>query len=121
VLSTATTGAPDPAVVGHVAYEPTFSVWGIDVAFERATYERATLRKRPGGFDLSGRASATVTSRADFAPGQEVRATVVTGGVSRTVDLVADAAGRVAVALDLGGGGPVLALVTTARVDLTPA
>jgi S-formylglutathione hydrolase FrmB len=93
----------EPASTEHVAFEPSFSVWGHDVDLDRPVYERATLGVRPDGFDLVATGAGTVTSPPRYEPGQAVRAAVTSsGGVEVTVDLVADAAGRVVVPVDLG-------------------
>ncbi len=90
-----------PARVEHLAYEPSFSVWEHDVDLARATYEPTVLGVRPDGFDLRGHGAGTVTSPARYLPGTTVLATT-TGAGARTVELVADAEGRVAVPVDLG-------------------
>jgi hypothetical protein len=87
--------------VTYHAFEPAFSAWGFRVALARPSYESAVLTTRPDGFDLSSTGRGSVTTPAQYQPGQPVRA-FISGSGAKTIDLVADSDGRVAVPVDLG-------------------
>ncbi len=89
---------PDPAEVEHVAFEPTYKVWGHDVALDRPVLERSTLAVRPDGFALTGSGAGTVTTPPRYEPAQTVLAHRGAG----VQELTADAHGRVVVPVDLG-------------------
>jgi S-formylglutathione hydrolase FrmB len=87
-----------PQAVRHLAYEPTFAVWGWRVALDRPCLEPALLDLAPDGFTLTGSGHGTVTTDATFTPSATVRAHIG----STTWDLAADDVGRVSVTVDLG-------------------
>ena len=92
-----------PSHAEHVAFEPTFSAWGYDVALERPALERAWLSVNPHGFSLRGTGTGVVVTPPSFVPGQRVR--VVTWnelGEFPLRALRAGADGRLVVPVDLG-------------------
>lgn len=101
--------APVPSGVTHVAFEPSYSVWGHDVALTRPGLERSSLTVGDDGFTLRGSGRGTVTTPARYAPGQVLQVASTSSDPrigDRTTTVVADATGRATVRVDLGTGLP---------------
>lgn len=96
--------APDPVPFSYRTIEPRFDVYGWEVAIEREALEFAELADvSPDGFTLTGSGQAQVTSAPWFAAGTTH---LVATGDAPPVAIVADAAGRLAVDVDLGPSNP---------------
>jgi hypothetical protein len=90
------TNEPPPDVVHHVAFEPSFSVWGYDVAIARSEFIPTTVTFGPWGFSISsaGPATGTVTTPPLFAASQVVTVTTDCGSSHVTDQFTARADGR---------------------------
>lgn len=124
---------PDPIPFSVRRIEPTFEVYGWEVALDRPVLEFAELRDAsPDGFTLVGSGAATVTTAPWFDPDSTYDVTVA----DATTSVTADAAGRLTIPVDLGPAhefqqhtpeATVLetalgdAYFTTAEVTITPA
>ena len=87
-----------PSAVTYTAAEPSYDVFGWDVAFDRSTLAFSTLRDADAsGFELEGSGSATVTTPRFYAPGSTH--TVTIGGARDVV--TADDAGRLTITVPL--------------------
>jgi hypothetical protein len=107
LVATTAQPRPDPTIVDYVSFEPTFSAWGHTVVLDRPVLESANLTIRPDGFDLRGSGTGQVTTAPRYTPGERIRATTATeGAATGSIDLVADAHGRVVVPVDLGPANP---------------
>lgn len=89
-------GTPGPVPFTYVSGEPSFSVYGFDVVFDRGVREMSRMADaQPSGFSLTGTGIAHVTTAGWYAPGSS-------HAVSGVGTVVADAAGRLSFAVDLG-------------------
>jgi S-formylglutathione hydrolase FrmB len=99
--------APPPSPFDYTTIDTDYDVWGWHVAIDRPALEFGRLLGAgPGGFHLSGSGSAVVTTAPLVAPGAAVRIGIADADGARTVDAVADAAGRLTVPVSLGPGNP---------------
>jgi len=87
-----------------VSADASFEIWGYDVAVDgEPRFVHLLDAGRDGHeFTVAGTGSVDVTTPAEFVAGQSYTATVTHGGVSTPQTVIADAAGRLAVALELG-------------------
>jgi len=83
-----------PAPFSYTAIEPSYDVYGWHVAFDRPVLEFSTLDASADGFTLRGSGTATVTTPGRFRP----RAAYEAAGAR----VLADAQGRLKIAVDLG-------------------
>jgi hypothetical protein len=100
-------GTPVPASVTFRSADPSFSLWGWEVALQRPNQEFVTVDARPDGTALaiSGSGVLHLRSPAVFAPGSLHRVTVAASDAGRpttTRTLRAGPDGRVQVGVDLG-------------------
>jgi S-formylglutathione hydrolase FrmB len=95
---------PDPSTWTYTSGDDGYSVYGFDVAMHRTVREFSTLRYAgPQSFTLSGSGSATVTTPATFTPGAHYTVTLAGDQTpKKTVDVVADDAGRLKIDVPLG-------------------
>jgi S-formylglutathione hydrolase FrmB len=111
-LQLARTDAPAPTRFSYCSAEPTWSVYGWDVAFDRAAMEFASLAvTAPESFTVTGSGVASIVTPAQFRPR---RAYDVSIGSAPPVGVTADAAGRLHLRIDLGA-------TSSVRVDIAPA
>ncbi len=100
---------PPPPAVTYRSIDPTWSVWGWQVAIDRPAIEFSQLSEAgPRGFSLTGSGAALVTTAPVPArAGRRVPVTIrdATGTHRRT--LTADASGRLVVPVSLGPANPV--------------
>jgi S-formylglutathione hydrolase FrmB len=96
-----------PSPFSFTAIEPRYAAYGWNVVLARPALEFSELRNAgPGGFDLAGSGSATVTTAGLYAPGSLVRAVLTSGSGTVVRALPADGAGRVTISVPLGPGNP---------------
>lgn len=96
-----------PSPFDFTSIDPTYSVWGWDVAVDRPALEFSRLGGAgPDGFVLSGSGSAVVTTGPLFAPGSAVSVSVADASGGATSSVVADGDGRLTVPVSLGPGNP---------------
>jgi S-formylglutathione hydrolase FrmB len=91
-----------PESFRYRSIRPAFSVWGYDVAVERDAREFLDLRAvTAGGFEVQGSGRATILTAPRYRP-QGTYVVAGTDGSPREQTVRADAAGRLAVEVDLG-------------------
>lgn len=98
-LELAAAAAPAPAAFSHRSTEPTWSVYGWDVAIDRSVTEFAQLEvTAPTAFTLTGSGNGVAVTPGDFRPRGTYRVLV---GESESV-VRADSRGRLRIEVDLG-------------------
>jgi len=101
-LAVAAARQPDPVRVDHVAFEPSFSVWGYDVVLDRPDLAPAWLSLGRNAFVLSGRGRGHVVTPSRYCPGERVAVVTTRRGAQRRAKLVAGSDGRLTVPVSLG-------------------
>ncbi len=99
--------APVPGRVGYRSADPTFSIWGWDLAMRRPNQELVSLDLSTAGDDIGiqGSGVADVTTPARFAPGSPHTVTVSATWAGTALDrytAIADAAGRLHLSVSVG-------------------
>jgi hypothetical protein len=96
---------PAPARVTYTSAEPSYAVYGWEVAIRRPAEEFSTLSEAAAaGFMLSGSGSASVITPALYRPRARYSVAVAAVSGALTVSEQADSAGRLRIALPLGPG-----------------
>jgi hypothetical protein len=101
-------GTPTPSHAVYRSADPTFSIWGWDVAMRRRNQEFVTVDVRPDGRALSitGSGAAAIATPPVFAPGSKHVVSVVRedpgGSHAERSTVTADASGRLLLQVDLG-------------------
>jgi Putative esterase len=105
-------GAPAPATFGYRSVMPDFSVWGYDVSVRRSAAQFLDMtgaRTDGRAFTLTGSGTVTVTTPAAFTPGQSY---TVTQSPGQSATTIADADGRLTIAVSLGTNNTIYTEVT---------
>ncbi len=120
-------GAPVPASATFRSADPAFSFWGWQVGLHRPNQEFVTVDARPDGtrFAIAGSGTLELSTPGAFVPGSGHLVTVAPSDAGRPTTsrhLVADAAGRLHLTVDLGARHPFdeRALLTTAGLATSP-
>jgi S-formylglutathione hydrolase FrmB len=95
--------APSPRSFTFQTESADYALYGWSVVIDRQANEFSTLSvTRAGGFSLAGSGTATVTTPSDYSRGKTYRVTTTNAGSRVTVQIVANAGGKLVIPVDLG-------------------
>jgi S-formylglutathione hydrolase FrmB len=128
IMATFASRPKPPSTITYTTTDPTFGVFGWNVAIKRAATEFAELAgASERGFRLRGSGTATVTTAPLYRPRSTHRTVVKTGTGRRKATTKADKQGRLTFTLDLGPANAgqqyrpgTTTKVFTARVSIVP-
>jgi S-formylglutathione hydrolase FrmB len=97
---------PAPATFTHAAVEPSYSLYGWDVALTRPAMEWSEIADASAsGFTLRGSGSAVVRTAAAWRPGTRLAVTTTPdGGPAKTTNVTVGSDGRLTIPVPLGPG-----------------
>jgi hypothetical protein len=105
IMATFANRPKPPSPFTYTSTEPSYAVFGWNVALKRSVTELSELAGASGrGFRLRGSGTATVTTAPVFRPRSSHRVVVKTSAGRRKLAMAADATGRLRFELALGPG-----------------